>query len=179
MRDRRRFGERGRWSWLGDLIRHDPELARMLFLFGCVAAYASYATGQLQLFLADLKAALVARLTAAVAPLDGDVGVVALAGLAIALLCAGIGVMIAPDERPRGRKELILGKGRSGTFTVRPDERRAHLTVVGLSGMGKSKAVASWVSQDILRERETSIVLDIHQTLIDDVLGLVGDRIEA
>ena len=124
MRDRRRFGERGRWSWLGDLIRHDPELARVLFLFGCVAAYVSYATGQLQLVLADLKAALVARLAAGVALLDGGGGVIALAGLAIALLCASVGVLTAPDERPRGRKELVLGKGRSGTFAVRPSAGR-------------------------------------------------------
>lgn len=178
MRERRRFGERRGRSWLGDLIRHDPELLRVLLLGGGALAYFSYITGQFPLFLANLKAALLARLAAAGGMLAGAGGVVALLVLAFGLLCVAAVAASAPGRQPRARKELVLGKGRSGTFTVRQDERRAHLTVVGLSGMGKSKAVASWVGQDILREREASIVLDIHQTLIDDVLGLVGDRIE-
>ncbi len=179
MRNRQHPGARRRGSWLGGLIRHDPELARLLFLFGCVVTGWLYATGQLAVLLAELKADLLARFML-LAPLLPKVGavVLAVALLLLLLLASGI-VRLVPRDQPRRRKQLVLGRHGSRAYTVRPDERRAHMTVVGLSGMGKSKAVASWVAQDILREREASLVLDIHRTLIDDVLGLVGDHVRA
>ena len=126
-----------------------------------------------------LKADLVARLTP-LAPLLIRAGGAALGVvLALALLFAAGVLRFVPADEPRARPQLILGRRGSRDYTVRPDERRAHMTVVGLSGMGKSKAVASWVAQDILREREAALVLDIHQSLIDDVLALVGDRVRA
>src|SRR5439155_10348972 len=163
MRDRRRFGRQRRRSLLGSLIEHDPEMVRPFVLLAGVLAYLFYASGQLELALAELKAGLVARLTEA-APLLLDVGSVALAVAAVLALLVGAGVVrLAPGDGPRARRQLALGRGRRGLFLVRPDERRAHMTVVGLSGMGKSKAVAAWVAQDIRREREASLVLDIHQ----------------
>src|SRR5919202_2983603 len=100
MRDRRRFGERRRRSWLGSFIQHDPDMARLLFLFGCVLAYASYATGRLQLVLAELKADLLARL-APLAPLLIRAGGAALGvALALALLFAAGGPRALAPRQP-------------------------------------------------------------------------------
>jgi hypothetical protein len=96
MRDRRRFGERRRRSWLGSFIQHDPDMARLLFIFGCIVAYASYATGWLQLFLAELKADLVARLTPLAPLLIRAAGAVLGAGLVLALLIAARVIRFVP-----------------------------------------------------------------------------------
>ncbi len=133
----------------------------------------------MEYYVESLKAKLSSALVSAV-PLVAYAGGILLLVLVGFLLLLATGVVkIVADDGPRRGKQLVLGKGKSGRYKVRPDERRAHMTVLGLSGMGKSKAIASWVSQDILREQETSIVLDIHQTLIEDVLSQVGDHIRA
>ena len=171
MRNRQHPGARRRGSWLGGLIRHDPEFAGLLVSSDCVVATWLYATGRLAFLLDEFKAGLLARLARLVPLLPGVCAACRTVGLLLLLLLTSGIVRLVPRDQPRCRKQLVLGRQRSRAYTVRPDERRAHLTVVGLSGMGKSKAVASWVAQDILREREASLVLDIHQTLIDDVLG--------
>src|SRR5438445_7883986 len=114
MRDRRRFGERRRRSLLGSLIEHDPEMVRPLVLLAGVLAYLFYASGQLELVLAELKAGLVARLTEA-APLLLDIGSVVLAVAAVLALLAGAGVVrLAPRDELRARRQLALGKGKRG-----------------------------------------------------------------
>ena len=112
MRDRRRFGPQRRRSLLGGIIEQDPEMVRPLVLLAGVLAYLFYASGQLELLLAGLKAGLVARLTEA-APLLLDVASVALAVAVVLALLVGAGVVrLAPGDEPRNRKQLVLGKGK-------------------------------------------------------------------
>lgn len=172
---RRYPGARRRGSWLGGLIAHDPQLGQILVLFLCLCAYVFYATGQLEASLDALRERL-----ASLVPLAIDAGLALLGLLALVALLFAAGVLrLAPGGAPPRGDHLVLGRARRGFFAVRPAERAAHLTVVGLSGTGKSKAVASWVAQDILRGRDTAIVLDIHRALIEDVLGQVGDHVAA
>lgn len=56
-----------------------------------------------------------------------------------------------------------------------PDEDRStHLYVLGSSGVGKSKALANWVIEDI-KERRGCGVIDPHGDLIKDIVGNVFD----
>jgi hypothetical protein len=159
----------------------DPELIRVVLLGGGALVTLLIITGELE-YRADLARARLRALLpsppdpATLLPL-AVAGFLVLAG-ALLLLATGI-VRVVPAGRGAQGGDLVLGTARRRRYRVRPEERRAHMTALGLSGMGKSKAVASWVAQDILRERETSIVLDIHQTLVEDVLGLAGDRVRA
>ena len=56
-----------------------------------------------------------------------------------------------------------------------PDEDRStHLYVLGSSGVGKSKAIANWVIEDI-KEKRGCGVIDPHGDLIKDIIGQVFD----
>jgi hypothetical protein len=115
VRNRRHPGARRRGTWLGGLIRHDPEVAGLLVIVGCVAAASLYATGRLAILLTEFKAGLLTR---------PGVGAVCLAvALLLLLLLASGAVRVVPRDQPHGRKQLALGRHGSRDYTVRPDER--------------------------------------------------------
>ena len=51
-----------------------------------------------------------------------------------------------------------------------PSDRSTHLYVVGSSGVGKSKALASWILEDIENRRGCGVI-DPHGDLVKDVLS--------
>jgi hypothetical protein len=54
--------------------------------------------------------------------------------------------------------------------------RTTHQLVLGASEMGKTKALAGWVTHD-LRAGHGVIVIDPHEELVDDALALAGDHL--
>jgi len=71
-------------------------------------------------------------------------------------------------------KPLVLGTDAVGRrLTLSPEEREAHMHVIGSSGSGKSKFLEWMIRQD-LRNRQGFCLIDPHGTLYRDVLEYCG-----
>ena len=58
------------------------------------------------------------------------------------------------------------------TLYLSPEDRSTHLYVIGSSGVGKSKALATWILEDIEARRGCGVI-DPHGDLIRDILGYI------
>lgn len=56
------------------------------------------------------------------------------------------------------------------TLYLSPDDRSTHLYVIGSSGVGKSKALATWILEDIDARRGVGVI-DPHGDLVRDVIS--------
>jgi hypothetical protein len=87
------------------------------------------------------------------------------------------------QEPPRG--SLTLGKGIPGVnliepqhdFVLEPGARATHTFVIGQPGTGKSRALESWIMQDI-RAGQGVGVIDPHGQLFDHVLSRIAELTE-
>lgn len=74
-------------------------------------------------------------------------------------------------------KPLFLGHdARHRAVTLKHDERRAHMHVIGSSGSGKSKFLEHLMRQDVQR-RQGFCLIDPHGTLYDAVLAWASHRV--
>jgi len=60
-----------------------------------------------------------------------------------------------------------------GPFWITRDERARHVYVLGASGAGKTKALESWIRQDLVEGRGVG-VLDLHGDLIQSLLAYLA-----
>src|SRR3990172_11868817 len=58
-------------------------------------------------------------------------------------------------------------------FWITRDERARHVYVLGASGAGKTKALESWIRQDLVEGRGVG-VLDLHGDLIQSLLAYLA-----
>lgn len=61
----------------------------------------------------------------------------------------------------------------TGQFWITKDERSRHVYVLGASGAGKTKALESWIRQDLVEGRGVG-VLDLHSDLTHSLLGFLA-----
>lgn len=80
----------------------------------------------------------------------------------------------APAEMPD--EGIILGeniyRGETKEVKIKRDDRRRHTYIIGKSGVGKSKLIASMAIQDILNG-DGVCVLDPHGDLIEDIISRI------
>lgn len=62
------------------------------------------------------------------------------------------------------------GFGELAGFYLPEDDRSTHVYVLGSSGVGKSKGLANWISEDINNGRGCGVI-DPHGDLVNDVVG--------
>lgn len=76
-----------------------------------------------------------------------------------------------PFEEPLGpNTRFRLGQN----LALSPDERKGHTHVLGMTGMGKSKALESWIMQDIEAGRGVGVI-DPHGSLVENLLKRLAD----
>ena len=74
-------------------------------------------------------------------------------------------------------KSLFLGRGADNRpLCLEPDDRRAHMHVIGSSGSGKSKFLEHLMRQD-LDNRQGFCLIDPHGTLCEDVLKYAAHKV--
>ncbi len=79
-----------------------------------------------------------------------------------------------PDS-PKSPTELKLGFVETGTkqlagLYLSEEDRSTHLYVLGSTGVGKSKALANWILEDIENGQGCGVI-DPHGDLINDIIG--------
>ncbi|HET6842993.1 MAG TPA: type IV secretory system conjugative DNA transfer family protein [Candidatus Angelobacter sp.] len=74
-------------------------------------------------------------------------------------------------------RSLVLGHGPDGRqITIDPDDRQAHMHVIGSSGSGKSKFL-EWIMRQDLKNRQGFCLIDPHGTLYHDILNYCGHKV--
>lgn len=74
-------------------------------------------------------------------------------------------------------KPLILGHGvNERPICIAPEERQAHMHIIGSSGSGKSKFLEWLIRQDLM-ERQGFCLIDPHGTLYRDVLNYCAYKV--
>jgi len=61
-------------------------------------------------------------------------------------------------------------------FFLSEEDRASHIYVIGATGVGKSKALANWVYDDIVNEQRGCAVIDPHGDLILDIIPHLDDE---